>query len=135
MNDEDEWALLDHHRFRTMPNFNGTVLLMESRQISDLSRMDSAKGAAIRGELERFIGLEPETLMRRPFPPPDSFEKLFDICDDEYEALRNELVERGERAARWILEYLLKSDRIIVPNREHFIELMKSWSVDPCIIK
>ena len=132
MTDDDEWALLDHHGFGTIPNFNGTLLLMESRQILDLSRINSTKGMAIRGELERHIGLEPGTLLHRPFPPPDSYEKLIDICNDEYEVVRNELVERGERAARWTLEYILESDRVIVPNREDFIELIKSWRVDPC---
>jgi hypothetical protein len=133
MSDDREWQLLDHHSLKILKYFNGTLFLLESEQLHDISGLNATRGMAIRSELEKYIDLEPGALLQRAFPPKDTLEMLKNICHDEYEGLRGELVERGGRAGKWIIEYLLKSDRVVVPNREHFIELVENWRVDPCI--
>ncbi len=133
LTDDDEWDLLDHHhRFELIPDFNGTLFLIESGQLLHLSNGNSDKGINMRNALEQFTGLELGTLRDKPFPLKDSYPKLMNICDKKYEPLRKILTERGERSGRWLREYLLKSDKVIVPNRQDFIELVKLWSLDPC---
>ncbi len=133
MTDNDELDLLDYHKLRSL-RFDGSLFLLETSQYGDLGK-NNARGLQIRNDLESFIGFPNNTLRDEPFPPPGSRDKLISICDDEHAMVRKELVERGRRAARWIIDYFLKSDKVIVSNRDHFIELVEAWGVDPCIEK
>ena len=136
MEDREEMELLDFHKLETVPEFNGTLFLMESGQLPEMAA-NTSTGVAIKDSLESYIGLPPKSLVDREFPPKpnhdDRTRTQMNICDEKYEVLRNELVKRGRKAGHWILEYLLKSDRVVVPDRDHFVELIRNWSVDPCI--
>ncbi len=129
MTDDDELDLLEHHSLDTFSDYKGTLFVMESKQVVQMSNVNNTE---IRDSLERYIGMEPGTLQGRPFPGSDSYAKIMNICDDEYKPLRDELVLRGRKAGRWIIDYLLKSDRVVVYDRENFIELVEAWGVDPC---
>lgn len=141
LKEEKEWDLLDHHRLELMPDFNGTIFLIEQKQLYDLSidmnDTDSLnRGDQMRTDLEKFIGLESNTLADQYINTKDATSKnheIIDICEDNYIPIRNELIERGKKTSQWIVEYLLKSDRVLISSREYFLKLMDSWSVDPCL--
>jgi hypothetical protein len=59
--------------------------------------------------------------------------KKIRICDERYIEQRQQLLEIGSRAARWILDYFLAAEDVFVSNPQHFREILKGYGQDPCI--
>lgn len=55
-----------------------------------------------------------------------------EICDDEYERVRQELLRLGKQSSEWIRTVLLHSPDVVTANRTEFEELLDAWSQDPC---
>jgi hypothetical protein len=58
--------------------------------------------------------------------------KKIHICEDRYMEQRKQLLHIGERAAKWILDYFLPSENVYVSNPEHFRDILRGYSQDPC---
>jgi hypothetical protein len=85
--------------------------------------------------------------LRLPTPLPDASaaadktttsrvkKKVLNICLDEHEAVRKELVQIGTRASMWIRKYFMKLDpaQVTISNREFFELALKEWKYDPCL--
>ena len=67
--------------------------------------------------------------------PEDVKDMFIDIFDEQYALIRSILLETGREAHRWIRDYLLKSDQVVVSSPDHFLELLDGWERDPCLDK
>lgn len=127
MNSDEELDLLGHHKRSIHGNLTGRVFLLELGQLSDrTSRRDS-----FQKDIEDFLGLRSNSIQ---FPKREvkQSDYLFNICDDRFKDVRNALLKIGINASKWIQEYFIKSPRIVVSNRAHFVELIETWKYDPC---
>ena len=88
-------------------------------------------------DLQHFLGLE--------LPLPDiksqqrvnvgashPFPETINICDAEFEDIRNELLQYGKESSRWISEKFIESKDVTVSDKTFFIESLRSWGDDPC---
>ena len=109
---------------------NNSVFLFEVSQAFD--RRDG-RDAQYREDLSEFLGLSTPLGPFNPVPydSPD-FHFAIGICDDEFRPLREELLQVGKNASRWIQTYLLPLPDVTVSSPEHFRELLQTWPVDPC---
>lgn len=127
MNSPEELDLLHHHKRSIHGNFTGRLFLVELGQLSDrTSRRDS-----FQKDLEDFLGLESDSIQ---FPERNTKRDkyLFDICEERFNDVRDELLQIGNNASKWIQEYFIKSPRTVISNRNHFVELIEAWKFDPC---
>ena len=129
LNTEDERNLLDHHLRSLHPGWKGRLLLMELRQLADRNH---TRKDVLERSYEKFLGVE-TGLYKSKGRTVSTYSKEFEICNEKYAPIRKVLVEVGTKASRWITEYLLRSDRVVVANRDHFIESLELWKYDPCV--
>ena len=61
-----------------------------------------------------------------------SFPETIDICNEKYNELRRQLLMDGRRSADWVLGEFVASPDVSVVNREHFVQSVQSWKIDPC---
>ena len=61
--------------------------------------------------------------------------KLIDICQPEFDDMRNELVKVGSDAADWILTYYLPLPNVHVSSPEYFRKVLEEYKSDPCLKK
>ncbi|GKZ01273.1 hypothetical protein MPSEU_001078300 [Mayamaea pseudoterrestris] len=54
------------------------------------------------------------------------------ICDPLYDKVRANLLVLGAQASQWIQSHFMNHADVRIYNREHFIELLNAWAVDPC---
>jgi hypothetical protein len=139
VSDPGELALLgDKSSPLQLPRLNNKVFLYESTQPYDLH---SGRNARYRWDLETFLGLTAPLPSIRFIGKVDgetynysspNFHYDIDICEDKYAVLRRQLLEVGTAAAEWILTYFVPHPDVTVSSPEHFEELLRSWSIDPC---
>jgi hypothetical protein len=120
------------------PPMTNKVFLYESSQPYDLH---NGRSARYRWDLQSFLEL---TEPLEPIPlhgetdgesynyTSENFHYDIDICEDKFAELRRQLLEVGTVAAEWILAYFVPHPDVTVSSPEHFEELLRSWSVDPC---
>ena len=86
--------------------------------------------------LEDFLGLEANSFTTDETEEEKAkyqqSHKFIHICDEEHREVREYLVDIGLKGSTWIKDYLLKSDRVEVANKDHFLELIEKWGDDPC---
>jgi hypothetical protein len=142
--DPNEYQYIDPvYRRRSMdplPRNSRRIFLYEVSQLSD----QEDRTAQFRVDLQNFLGLE------QPIPPliwvkpgrnhtdqrtvERANAKKIDICDDQYEHLREVLMKQAVNASRWIRKYFVASDDVVVSSRDYFVNtLMPSWERDPCL--
>lgn len=63
---------------------------------------------------------------------PTQDDGILDICHISHIKFRHELSHVGSRLVQWLKQYFLQSDRVIVANRGHFLQLLEGWISDPC---
>ena len=59
--------------------------------------------------------------------------KIYDFCEKEHDEVRWELVQNGKKTAEWIRANLAEADGIILPNKEHFLDIVDTFGTDPCL--
>jgi hypothetical protein len=84
-------------------------------------------------DVSDFIGISPalEPIVPRE-KPGVNYHYAIDICDDVYADLRADLLEMGGIAAEWIKTYFIPLPDVKVSSPEHFIEMLNTWTTDPC---
>ena len=130
MEEEEEKKLLasPYHKVSIEDEWTGRLFLMELGQMADTN---STRHDKFERSFEDFLGIEANsfTTERKNHQPRP---KLINICDDKHREVREHLNGIARESSKWITDYLLRSDRVVVANREHFLELMKEWEKDPC---
>ena len=133
MNTQEENDLLVHD-MDIVPS-NGTIFLMDIAQLfpSEKSSRHLAR------DLSKYLGLQKQLPSLEDVPPdssrytdPERTKYFINICDDEHQRLRDNLVEIGTEAYTWIRDYFLDSPDVVVSSREDFLELISKWQYDPC---
>eukprot|EP00816_Leptocylindrus_hargravesii_P002039 CAMPEP_0196816242 /NCGR_PEP_ID=MMETSP1362-20130617/54270_1 /TAXON_ID=163516 /ORGANISM="Leptocylindrus danicus, Strain CCMP1856" /LENGTH=419 /DNA_ID=CAMNT_0042193493 /DNA_START=64 /DNA_END=1320 /DNA_ORIENTATION=- len=113
---------------------NGTkVFLYNMDQLAD---QNSTRTEQFREDLRGFIGLKdplPPVLHHTPGKKHEEEEQAkrnalkINICEKQYEKLREVLVKEGANAAKWILEYFVESDEVVVSDLAFFAEGLNKW--------
>lgn len=132
MNTEHEAALLVHDMsIHSFPK--AQVFIME---INQFSPHNVTLGNRLRKDLQHFLGLDHELPPLKPHVPEaiqdEICEQFINICDQEHDFIRGILIENGQQAYKWITEYFIESEGVHVSSREHFVDLLKQWTIDPC---
>ena len=127
----DELDLLNHPNLSQYPAFKGRVFLTELGQLADVNE---TRAADFRRGIEDFLGLTPNSFDLVKRHSNRTKEIYLDICKENYQRLREELLLIGQRSSKWILNYFMKSPRVVVANREHLVELFEKWQTDPCLM-
>lgn len=144
MSDPEELQWFTPMLQRKMDPFDSSsrrVFLYEVSQLSDTEREPE-----LRADLQKFLRLkEPISPMiwykpgRNHSDLTDNQQerlksKKIDICDREYSALRQVLLEQAVSASQWIRNFFVHAPSVVVSSKEHFVnELMPSWERDPCL--
>ena len=63
----------------------------------------------------------------------DRRKAFIDLCDNEYNPVREILIKQGKDAAEWTRSYIIKSDDVVVSIRKEFLKLLDKWGEDPCL--
>lgn len=106
--------------------------------VSQLSDKNQTRLHQFREDLRSFTGLEGEIriesgkIVTEQIIPPKVRKVFINVCSSEHDLVRQVLMKNARKASRWIINYLLKSPDVIVPEREYFIELVRQWELDPC---
>ena len=110
------------------------VFIFELEQMSDANE---PRGAQFRRDLSQFLGLEaPLADFRNVIGgrgQSTRYAEQIDICDQQHDGLRKQLLENGRKTAAWIRDRFLLSDDVVTSsNGDHFKSLLGTWGVDPC---
>lgn len=113
------------------------IFLYSLDQIDDT---DESRSSLFRSELQDYLQL------KAPIPP-FSHENLnnfvgdkghletMDICNPRYDALRRVLLDHGATMEKWIRNEFIKSPDVVVANRKHFLDSIRTWVKDPCLMR
>ena len=113
------------------------VFLYSLDQIDDT---DENRSSIFRSDLQGYLEL------RSPIPS-FSHENLnnfvgdrghpetMDICQSRYDAIRKVLVGHGTVMETWIRKEFIKSPDVFVANKKHFLESIRSFRTDPCLLR
>jgi hypothetical protein len=64
-----------------------------------------------------------------------SYPEYIDICQSEFDSIRNVLVREGKKSSEWILNRFIMSEDVVVSNVEYFKEKLRLWGEDPCSVE
>ena len=124
---------LSKSNIRINHNPNVKVFLYTIEQLED---KDSIRRTKFENELQNFLGLQyPFTdfsTQAKSNVNKVSYPEYIDICQPQYDRLRNLLVMEGKKSSEWIINSFLLSEDVVVSNSEYFIERLRTWGVDPC---
>jgi len=120
----------ENEEIQRSPPVPNPVFLFEVSQAFDKK---GGRDVQYRKDLSKFLGLSTPL---QPFLPvsydsPD-YHYAINICDKEFSQIRSDLLEIGTNAAKWIEEYFLVLPDVTVSSPDHFRELIRTWSIDPC---
>lgn len=99
---------------------------------SQMNVADSMQAETLRQDLESFLEVDHIPTMPQYERLDDRVEGEIDICSEEYTEVRQVLIQHGYQASQWMVEYLLQSNRVVVSSRQQFLEILETWSTDPC---
>ena len=113
------------------------IFLYEIRQLdhfqSNLTQRNQDELPLFWSDLSQYLGLNeparPQRFQKEEHPYPI----VLNICESRYDGLRRILIENGRVSAKWIREYFLDADNVIVSDRPYFESLLDTWSADPCL--
>jgi hypothetical protein len=66
-------------------------------------------------------------------PSQHPYPEMINICDDEYQSIRWQLIQDGQRAADYILTDFIESKHVTVGQRPIFAAAVTAWAKDPCV--
>jgi len=116
-------------------NIANPLFLYDTEQLYD---KNTTRSTQFRKDLQKFLGLSAPLMAPIQKQPNEAAtrkkaeDKVLDICEPRYAALRAELVAIGKRASLWIRKYLLAVPSVTVSSPEHFASILQTWKDDPC---
>lgn len=112
------------------------VFIMELDQFKVDSDREQQLADQFLIDMQNYLGLEhdlPPLYHHESKPVREEVEDyVIDICDEEHDLVRAELVKAGRDAYVWIRDYFVEAEGVVVSNKEHFLELIEKWQRDPC---
>jgi hypothetical protein len=118
------------------PAMANNIFLYEQTQLSGYNEPEIAK--ALRLDLSKFLAISPplpslDDAREVPHARDISRDNVIDICQPDYQILREELTMIGRDASEWILEYFVNQPNVVVSSPEYFAKALESWKEDPCV--
>jgi len=112
-----------------VPILPNPIFLFDVSQLGDTNqtRLD-----IFRKDVQDFLGLQQE------LPPLLHANQLkqtdtnIDICDNEYEHARRDLMKLARMNSKWIRRVFLQSASVHTSSQEHLEEILETWMHDPC---
>jgi hypothetical protein len=111
--------------------------------VSQLSDPDPTRNQEFLNDLQTYLGLsQPISPMIWVKPGKNLTDAVFverearkiDICNDEYQLVRDELMQQSIAAAKWIRNYFMQAPTVTVSNPGYFSNvILESWLRDPCV--
>jgi len=129
--EEDDYAWLKENHKVVLPTKNKVFLyLQEQFQDKNMTRFQK-----FLDNLLLFVGVGEAKVTPEDFPHYNkiSKEKPFNICDEEYKAVRDVLLTGGKATANWFQRNLENSRDIYVSDKEYFLSIVNTWGQDPCV--
>jgi hypothetical protein len=124
----------------TVESVPNEIFLYDLTQLSD---NDETRKEAFRRDVQSFLGLSvelPQTIEH--YKPPkrhwnatvqaEKDERKIDICDDEYIALRRDLLNTAKLNSQWIRNTFMKLDSVKLSSPAYLNEVIEGWMSDPC---
>jgi len=141
---EMEFFSYDKNVLRDMTEHRPTkkanpIFLYDTDQLGD---KNGTRSLQLREDIQAFLNLNesmPSVLHYSPGHKVNETEQIkidskkIHICEQNYAEHRQKLLVVGERVARWVEDYFLKSSDVVLSDREHFLEILSSYSKDPCL--
>lgn len=120
----------------TLPTQN-KIFLVEMSQITD---QDWFRREQLMDDLMAFLDLEHPFQNgipgAHPAPRSDTQDerdkRKIDICQSQFDDLREELMQGARESSQWIRERFLKSPDVFVSSPDYFEQAIASWMEDPC---
>ena len=114
---------------------NFTVFLYTVDQLDDA---DVDRSENLRTTMQKYIGLKKPIQAfghenKNHATGKAAHSESISICDDKWANVRAKLVQQGARTAQWLQDEFIHSKDVVVANKEHFIETISTWAVDPCV--
>jgi hypothetical protein len=119
------------------------VFLYEVTQLSD---PHPGRAHQFLSDLQHFLGLESPLDPMIWFKPGMTHEtkeeadwaesRKINICDEEFDALRETLMDNGRAASRWIQDLFLPAKGVTVSSPDYFTQVvLAAWEIDPCVAR
>jgi hypothetical protein len=128
--DESRYIAKGLRRFECVIPSKRRIFLYEISQLSD---KNETRSTAIRDDLQQFLGLREPIAPFIWFKPGKNHtreelkrvdKKKIDICDDKFAKLRSTLMEQSVNASKWIREYFVGAEDVVVSSKEHFSDVL-----------
>lgn len=116
-------------QLKVIPN-NITLFLYSLPQLGD---SNVTRLANFRSTLQHFLGIQqplPAWIRRNENEYKYEYPESLRICQQH--ALRKLLMKQARRTAQWIEWELTAGVDVTIANKEHFVETIQSWYIDPC---
>ena len=124
---EEEVKLLDQQVDTSQDSkWKGRLFLVLNEQLVD---SDKQRRHQVETDLKYFLHIHSNTLN---ISIPTQDDGILDICHISHVKFRHHLSHVASRLVQWLKQYLLRSDRVVVANVGHFLQLLEGWISDPC---
>jgi len=105
--------------------------------MEQLADTNATRNALFRRDLQHYLGLKeamPEIVQsnKGQIKPPPADQDYIDICEEEYDSLRRELLQISIQASTWIRSFFLDGTHVHVSSRDYLEESLETWMNDPC---
>jgi hypothetical protein len=112
------------------------VFIYDTEQLSD---SDASRQDRFRKDLQDYLGLDSQFPHFDELPMVNSnnvrHPEYIDICDPQYDRIKQTLLIIGKKSSIWIQNKFIKSKDVVVSNEEHFIKTLRTWGRDPCEVR
>ena len=134
--DDNEWDHLWKDRPQRSPN---PVFLYATEQLGDTN---STRVAIFRRHVQEFLGLTVPLDDHPHYSPGKELNDTLqaernklkiDICSEEHEDVRRQLLDIGKHATFWLRKYFIHAPDVVVSSPSHFLEILDSYNKDPCL--
>lgn len=128
----------DQHQFwekRISPN-PFKVFIYTVEQLHD---KNAARQQQFKLDLQEFLRLKTPLMQFDQMPKGDShqdssqYAEHLDICEPQFNNLRNQIVQDANRTSAWIIEKFIESNDVVVSGKDNFASILNKWSEDPCL--
>ena len=105
--------------------------------VEQLNDKNKTRQVQFQTDLQHHLGLETPFLDFDEVPKANvgdstPYKEHIDICDSQYAAIRDELVQQGRKSRDWIVNKFIKSSDVVVSDKDYFSSALKEWGEDPC---
>lgn len=120
-------------RRKIIPN-SFKIFIYDIDQLSDNSAERSQR---FKSDLQDFLNLKhpigniPRSNINH-FTRENRHPETIDICEAQYDELRLQLIQNGQKTNEWIRSNFIDHDDVFVGGKGYFLQLIDQWGEDPC---